>query len=692
MEQQEKDKDKAAVNSAKRKAQEKADAEAKNKRRKPSSAQPIRFRLLCLESQAGAIIGKGGDTVRHIRKTTGAEVAVLPPSHGQRLRICLIDSGPGYPGKEALLMCATLTVEGDQPLKAPDPSKQILRETRHALRVSSLKIHPAVKNTGVRLLEVGSREPAGAARCGAVEALAYYVDKLSQILPLTPGPGGRSRYVVKMLLPCASCGAVVGPRGAVIRAVSAATGAGCVVHKRGDVPPYASSDEQELEADGDPRNVLEAIRMVATLVRGYEIRQHGITVIETLGTPDFRRPAGHPGQPAARPSGGGGGARGGQGAELPDDRWAAGAGAGPGAEGGMPSPQQAAPPQTQQQQQQPRHAQSQGQGQAPPAATAAAGGGAAGGGSGGGGGGGGVALYGLPPLGPSDVRLTIFVAAALVNAPEGINGTNVQQVQAVTGTVVTLRQPAAGGDFELDITGGLSQAYPDAYTQQQQQQQQQQAAPYAPPDGQQYGQQQQYAQQDQYGQQYGQQQPYYPQPAAAPTAQPQAAYGLPYGYGAAPQPQTQPQQQQQQAAAAAAPAVSAAAAAAPGAAAAASSQPPHPYYQAYQQQQQQPTAAAPAQQQAAATAPPQQQQQPPLPSTAAAPPPGQPMTAEQYYAAQAQQYAQQQQQQQQYAQQYAQQQQYTQQYQQYQAAAAAAAAAPYAGPYGYAAYAVPPPQ
>ncbi|GLI64840.1 hypothetical protein VaNZ11_008142 [Volvox africanus] len=694
----------------KRKPQDK-DYKEKNKRRradKPAAVKGIHFRLLCYEGQAGAVIGKGGETVRNIRKTSNAEVSVLPPIQGHRLRVIAIDSPPGnraamsYPAKEALLTCSTLTVEGDQPLTAPDPSKMVevrllvqsdlatgllglkhslgsltagdisarcganvimppdsdrpklaesgeeylllrgpwpavyaalgmvadevrrqffelreplaepplgpppaafgfpggppmgpplgpfdpleamqlgiglgmemavaagvagpplagpvhgnaplpgggsgsglsvphggdlsisglipefrssaeastpvtvtfklvvpenkagrfigkggenLRDIRLALGLSTLKVHPAVKETAVRVLEVTSTEPAGSKRCAAVEALLYYVDRLGMSAPQNANANNRGRFTVKMLLQQQQCGPVVGPRAAVIRQVSALTNASCVVHKKGDMPPYGAPDEQELEAEGDPPNVMEAIRMVAAIIRGCELRRQGISVRETMGTPEFD---------LVRGSCGGGGGPHGPFAPMgpmmpvaPSDGVAMGhigpAGA---SQPSMPPPsqqrqlqqipQQQYPPQQQQRPQQQLHeeryiptpTQPQGhvqasdpqpqlqQQQLPPhlqkpplqkppqlGAGTSAGQSTVGSQSG-------SVIAGLPPLGPNDVRLTIFVAAALVNAPEGINGTNVQQVQAVTNTVVTLRQPVVSGDYELDITGTIAQ-------------------------------------------------------------------------------------------------------------------------------------------------------------------------------------------------------------------------------------------
>lgn len=39
--------------------------------------------------------------------------------------------------------------------------------------------------------------------------------------------------------------------------VSSVTHTSCVVHKKNDLPPYGGKDEQELEASGEPRDVLE---------------------------------------------------------------------------------------------------------------------------------------------------------------------------------------------------------------------------------------------------------------------------------------------------------------------------------------------------------------------------------------------------------------------------------------------------
>jgi hypothetical protein len=48
--------------------------------------------------------------------------------------------------------------------------------------------------------------------------------------------------------------------------ISTLTKTSCVVHKKGDLPAYGSADEQELEAEGDPPNVME--------VRGELRRSH----------------------------------------------------------------------------------------------------------------------------------------------------------------------------------------------------------------------------------------------------------------------------------------------------------------------------------------------------------------------------------------------------------------------------------
>ncbi|EFJ47620.1 hypothetical protein VOLCADRAFT_105091 [Volvox carteri f. nagariensis] len=709
---------------AKRKPQDKDNKEKAKRRRseKPAVPKGIHFRLLCHEGQAGAVIGKGGDTVRNIRKNSGAEVSVQPPIQGHRLRVIIIDSSPGnravpsYPAKEALLTCAMLTVEGDQPLNAPDPSKLVdvrllvhsalaagllglkhshgslaagdisarcganviipgeaerpklaeadeeylllrgpwpavyaalgmvadevrrqffelrdphveptlgpapaafgfagpppmgmvpgpfdpleamqlgiglgmemaaaaaagvagpaphmggpvhgngpmagggggghvtpnggslhiaglvpefrssaeastpiavtyklvvpeskagrfigkggenLRDMRLALGLSTLKVHPAVKDTSVRVLEVSSTEPAASNRCAAADALLYYVERLGQNTPQGAG-GNRGRITIKMLLQQQHCGPVVGPRAAVIRQISALTKASCVVHKKGDVPPYGAPDDQELEAEGDAQHVFEAIRIVAAIVRGCELRRQGqIAVRETLGTPEFDIVRGNI-PPHAAPHTAMGpmvsATRAGPGME-PEDSWVSpdapvGHGGPPGGppgpsmqpqhqqqmqmqhqQGQMPqhyhphqehpheerytqqAPVHPQPPmqgplgpmdqQQQQQQQQvqlPPHLQKQKQ-RLDASSPLDKGQGVAGG----------SVVAGLPPLGPNDVRLTIFVAAALLNAPEGINGTNVQQVQAVTNTVVTLRQPVASGDYELDITGNFAQ-------------------------------------------------------------------------------------------------------------------------------------------------------------------------------------------------------------------------------------------
>jgi hypothetical protein len=55
--------------------------------------------------------------------------------------------------------------------------RQNLREVRAALGVSTLKVHPVVKDTGVRVLEAGSTEPAASNRCAAIEALLLYVER-----------------------------------------------------------------------------------------------------------------------------------------------------------------------------------------------------------------------------------------------------------------------------------------------------------------------------------------------------------------------------------------------------------------------------------------------------------------------------------------------------------------------------------
>ncbi|GIL76382.1 hypothetical protein Vretimale_5937 [Volvox reticuliferus] len=355
-----------------------------------------------------------------------------------------------------------------------------LRDIRLALGLSTLKVHPAVKDTAVRVLEVTSTEPAASKRCAAAEALLYYVDRLGASAPQSTSGNNRGRFTVKMLLHQQQCGPVVGPRAAVIRQVSALTNTSCVVHKKGDMPPYGAPDEQELEAEGDPPNVMEAIRMVAAIVRGSELRRQGISVRETMGTPEFE---------VVRESCGGGG--GPHGPFVPMGPMMSGApqdgmghvGPAGGGQSSMPPPSQQRPlqipqqqylPQQQheerympppaqpqghmqgsdhqpQQQQLPPHLQKQlqqkppqlGAGTSAEQSTVASQGGSV--------------IAGLPPLGPNDVRLTIFVAAALVNAPEGINGTNVQQVQTVTNTMVTLRQPVASGDYELDITGAFAQ-------------------------------------------------------------------------------------------------------------------------------------------------------------------------------------------------------------------------------------------
>lgn len=39
--------------------------------------------------------------------------------------------------------------------------------------------------------------------------------------------------------------------------ISALTNTSCVVHKKGDLPPYGTADEQELEAEGDAANLME---------------------------------------------------------------------------------------------------------------------------------------------------------------------------------------------------------------------------------------------------------------------------------------------------------------------------------------------------------------------------------------------------------------------------------------------------
>ncbi len=43
--------------------------------------------------------------------------------------------------------------------------------------LAKLVVHPAVKGTSVRVLEVASTEPAGVVRCAATEALLYYVER-----------------------------------------------------------------------------------------------------------------------------------------------------------------------------------------------------------------------------------------------------------------------------------------------------------------------------------------------------------------------------------------------------------------------------------------------------------------------------------------------------------------------------------
>ncbi len=236
--------------------------------------------------------------------------------------------------------------------------------------------------------------------------------------------------------------------------------------------------------------MLQAIRMIAAIIRGYEVRQRGITVRETLGTPDFaavvQRSLAAAAATAAAPGGGvpggmgpgpreewGGGGPGGMGMgpreggpppprrmdehvleerreryderydERYEDRYDERYGGEP-PRGGMqppmqqqpqqqrepplqspqtqaPPPRQQPPQQQQQQQMPPQQApqpQQQPQLQQVPAAAPAA---AA------------TAPSVLPPLASGEVRLTLPVPGPLVNTPQGINGTNVQQLQAVGG-------------------------------------------------------------------------------------------------------------------------------------------------------------------------------------------------------------------------------------------------------------------
>jgi transcription antitermination factor NusA-like protein len=207
------------------------------------------FRLLCLESRVGGLIGKSGANVKRIVAETGAAVKVLESAAQCNERVVLVSAvreRGDDDGRCAACEAATMVVEF------------LTSRRRHG-------------EEGERGREDASDGETTAEGDGAVDVEAREGESGAKTEAVTEeGDAAGAIVTLRLLVPAGQAGHLIGKGGENIREIrKLANGAHVEVQEVGQVPSCATSEDRVVEINGAVHDVRTAAKSVFELLKGF---------------------------------------------------------------------------------------------------------------------------------------------------------------------------------------------------------------------------------------------------------------------------------------------------------------------------------------------------------------------------------------------------------------------------------------
>ncbi|XP_058221996.1 KH domain-containing protein HEN4-like [Rhododendron vialii] len=205
------------------------------------------FRVLCLVSKIGSVIGKGGGIISQIRQETGAKIRVEETVAGCDERIIVIIGSD----KESEV--------------AAERSKEDVDDTNKAEEVDDAngQNEDDEDKQSIPVEDVQSEKGMSSAQ----KALLLVFERMVEGELETDGGDGESdkssTFVVRLLVLSSQVGCLLGKSGSVIKQMASDSGAQIRILPRDKLPPCASPDDELLQITGLVDTVRKALQSVS---------------------------------------------------------------------------------------------------------------------------------------------------------------------------------------------------------------------------------------------------------------------------------------------------------------------------------------------------------------------------------------------------------------------------------------------
>jgi len=205
------------------------------------------FRVLCLASKIGSVIGKGGSIISQIRQETGAKIRVEETVPGCDERIIFIIGSD----KESEVAADQSKEDVDETNKAAE-GDDANGQTEDNEDTQTIPVEDVQTEKGMSSVQ---------------KALLLVFEKMVEGESETDGGNEEndksSTFVVRLLVLSSQVGCLMGKGGSVIKQMSTDSGAQIRILPANELPPCASPDDELLQITGEVDMVRKALQSVS---------------------------------------------------------------------------------------------------------------------------------------------------------------------------------------------------------------------------------------------------------------------------------------------------------------------------------------------------------------------------------------------------------------------------------------------